>query len=151
MAIDTANLNSSKQPHTTSTITPAAQPATLPTPGATISAIEFGFRGATRLHTGELVRFVNRGHLLHMVIFVKLAPGASPGNVITLLRQGKGNQANRFFTGGFTASAPLSSGASQQMTLTASPGTYIVACFMETQDGRDHTQLGMLRVIHIVR
>ena len=151
VAVDTANENMSKQPHTTFTITPAAQPATLPTPGATISAVDFGFRGQKRLHTGELVRFVNRGHLGHMVIFLKLARGADPGNVITLLRQGKGKQAFRFVTVGFIGAGPLSPGGSQQMTLTAAAGTYIVVCFMETQDGRDHTQLGMERVIHIVR
>lgn len=152
LAVDVANDKPSKQPHTTFTVTPAAQLAALPAAKATISAVDFAFRGPGTLHRGELVRFVNRGHVVHMIIFLKLARGADPGNVITLMRQGKGKQAERFLSGrGFTGAGPLSSGASQQMTLTAPAGTYIVACFMETQDGRDHTRLGMLRVIHIVR
>ena len=31
------------------------------------------------------------------------------------------------------------------------PGYWVLACFMNTQDGRDHTQLGMERVIRIVK
>ena len=39
------------------TVTAAASPATLPKPQATIRSIEFGFRGPSTLHDGELVRF----------------------------------------------------------------------------------------------
>ncbi len=31
------------------------------------------------------------------------------------------------------------------------PGWYVIACFMDTQDGREHSQLGMDRVIQVVR
>ncbi|HME05212.1 MAG TPA: hypothetical protein VKG38_19470 [Solirubrobacteraceae bacterium] len=31
------------------------------------------------------------------------------------------------------------------------PGWYVEACFMETQDGRDHTLLGMERIIRITK
>jgi hypothetical protein len=46
---------------------------------------------------------------------------------------------------------PLSSGALQQETITAKPGIYVEVCFMETQDGRAHTQLGMERIIKITK
>jgi hypothetical protein len=46
---------------------------------------------------------------------------------------------------------PLSPGAYQQETITAKPGVYVQLCFMETQDGRDHTRLGMERIIKIVK
>jgi hypothetical protein len=39
----------------------------------------------------------------------------------------------------------------QQQVLTAPPGIYVLACFMNTQDGREHTQLGMERTIRIVK
>jgi len=41
--------------------------------------------------------------------------------------------------------------AFQQETITAKPGWYVQACFMETQDGRDHTRLGMERIIKITK
>ena len=33
----------------------------------------------------------------------------------------------------------------------AKPGIYVLACFMDTQDGREHTRLGMLRTIRIAK
>jgi hypothetical protein len=42
-------------------------------------------------------------------------------------------------------------GAFQQETITAKPGIYVEVCFMDTQDRRQHTQLGMERIIHIVK
>jgi hypothetical protein len=41
--------------HAVFTATPNATPALLPAPGAEIDAIDFGFRGASTLHDGELV------------------------------------------------------------------------------------------------
>ena len=45
----------------------------------------------------------------------------------------------------------MSHGAIQQERISAKPGWYVEACFMETQDGREHTRLGMVRVIRIVK
>jgi hypothetical protein len=38
-----------------------------------------------------------------------------------------------------------------QQVLNAKPGTYVLACFMSTRDGREHTRLGMVRTIHVVK
>ena len=46
---------------------------------------------------------------------------------------------------------PASPGAYQQETITAKPGWYVQVCFMETQDGRSHSRLGMERIIKIVK
>ena len=46
---------------------------------------------------------------------------------------------------------PASPGALQQSELHAKPGYYVEACFMDTQDGREHTQLGMERVVRVVK
>ena len=51
------------------TIAKSAHPAALPHPDATVTAIDFAFRGATTLHDGELVRFENDGYLIHMVMW----------------------------------------------------------------------------------
>ena len=45
----------------------------------------------------------------------------------------------------------MSNEAFQQETITAKPGWYVQACFMETQDKRDHTRLGMERIIRITK
>ncbi len=39
----------------------------------------------------------------------------------------------------------------QEETITAKPGIYVQVCFMQTQDGRDHTRLGMERIIKITK
>jgi hypothetical protein len=39
----------------------------------------------------------------------------------------------------------------QQAVLDVKPGWYVQACFMDTQDGREHTTLGMERVIRVAK
>ena len=88
------------------------------------------------------------------MIFLFRAPHRSTAlEVMGLLRLGKDNQAmgllgsNSAFVG---LLGPASPGAMQQQVLNAPPGYYVEACFMDTQDGREHTQLGMVRVVQIV-
>ena len=53
---------------------------------------------------------------------------------------------------GFTSfMGPASTGAVQQFAIHAKPGVYVMVCFMDTQDGREHTQIGMERTIRIVK
>ena len=66
LAVDLSSSNPDP-PHTTFVISQAPQPASLPKPGATISAIDFAFRGPSTLHDGELVRFQNSGFLVHPI------------------------------------------------------------------------------------
>jgi len=138
-------------PLTPFTITKAASPAKLPAPKATIAAIEFGFRGAGKLHDGELVRFANHGFLVHMIDFGRARSAADARKAARLLRHGKLRQAGSLLTSGGTFLGPASHGAFQQLVIHNRPGYYVLACFMETQDGRDHIRLGMERVIHIVK
>ncbi|MBV8430146.1 MAG: hypothetical protein JO244_03225 [Solirubrobacterales bacterium] len=70
---------------------------------------------------------------------------------MALLRAGKDHQAMRFATGMAEFAGPLSTGGLQQFNLNALPGWYVLACFMNAQDGREHTQLGMERIIRIVK
>jgi hypothetical protein len=138
-------------PLTPFTIVKAASPANLPAPKATIAAIEFGFRGPGRLHDGELVRFANHGFLVHMIDFGRARNAADAGKAARLLRQGKLRQVGPLITGSGSFAGPLSHRAFQQEVIRNRPGYYVLACFMQTQDGRDHVVLGMERVIHIVR
>ena len=149
IALDTAS-SAATPPYTQFTVTAAAQPATLPAPGGTIRAIEFGFRGSSRLHVGELVRFENSGFLVHMIAWVGVKNLATANRVEALLRAGKDNQAGRLASSFGSFAGPLSQGGLQQLAITQKPGVYVLACFMDTQDGREHTRLGMERIIRVV-
>jgi hypothetical protein len=70
-------------------VTTAKSPATLPTPGATIRSIEFGFRGPTTLHDGELVGFEDEGFLVHMDIAFPVKSNKVAKQVVKLLLAGK--------------------------------------------------------------
>jgi uncharacterized cupredoxin-like copper-binding protein len=133
------------------TVAAAKAPATLPTPEATIRSIEFAFRGPSTLHDGELVRFENEGFLVHMDIGIQAKSEKDAKRLAKLLLAGKEKQAHKLAVGGVTFAGPVSNGAFQQETVTAKPGWYVQACFMDTQDGRSHTALGMERVIKIAK
>jgi hypothetical protein len=150
VAVDLA-MNAKIPPLTTFTVTPAASPARLPKPGASLSAIEFGFRGAGRLRDGELVRFGNKGFLVHMMLAARARSKADAVKIARYLREGKTNKASRLATGLFTIFNLLTHDAYQQQVVHYQPGYYVLLCLMQTQDGRDHTQLGMERVIRVVR
>ncbi|MGO9884014.1 MAG: hypothetical protein ACLPV4_13475 [Solirubrobacteraceae bacterium] len=144
--------SSGTPPHTAFTVSQSASPATLPTPGATVSSIEFGFTGADVLHDGELVRFQNLGFLVHMDVWVRAKNLAAAHTIVALLLAGKDKKVGPKVATAFgTFAGPVSSGAVQQSVISEKPGWYVQACFMDTQDGREHTQLGMERILKIVK
>ena len=137
---------------TSVTVTASPAPAVLPTPGATDRSIEFGFRGPSVLHVGEIVRFENEGFLVHMDVAFPAKSKKAAGKIVKALVTGKEKGLEKLVSGApFSFAGPLSSGAYQQETITAKPGWYVQACFMDTQDGRVHTRLGMERIIKIVK
>jgi hypothetical protein len=137
---------------TSFTVTASPAPAVLPTPGATVRSIEFGFRGPSVLHVGEIVRFENEGFLVHMDVAFPAKSKKAAGKIVKALVTGKEKGLEKLVSGApFSFAGPLSSGAYQQETITAKPGWYVQACFMDTQDGRVHTRLGMERIIKIVK
>lgn len=134
------------------TVTKSSSPAALPKAAATETAIEFGFRGPSVLHDGTMVREQNGGYLVHMIVGVGVKNAATGRRVMALLRAGKDGKAQRLGNNRFLGLAgPLSPGGMQQAVLNAKPGYYVEACFMDTQDHREHTQLGMLRLIRVVK
>jgi hypothetical protein len=138
--------------HTLFTVTPSASPAALPAPEATIRSIEFGFQGPSTLHDGELVRFENEGYLVHMDVAAPVKNMRAAKQAIEDLLANKEKPFEKLISGppvGFAG--PVSHEAFQQETITAKPGIYVELCFMDTQDDRSHTQLGMERIIHIVK
>jgi hypothetical protein len=139
-------------PHTQFSVSQSSSPAALPAANATITAIEFAFKGPSVLHNGSVVRGVNGGYLVHMIDAFGVRSKADGLKVIALLRAGKDNQAMKITTNAFFSLAePISPGAFQEQVLNTKPGWYVQACFMTTQDGREHTQLGMERLIKVVK
>lgn len=134
------------------TVTASKSPAALPKAAATETAIEFGFRGPTVLHDGTMVRAQNGGYLVHMVIGFGVKNAATGRRVMALLRAGKDARAQKLASPqALTLAGPISPGGMQQSVLHAKPGYYVEACFMDTVDGREHTQLGMERLIRVVK
>jgi len=133
------------------TVNQSNAPAALRKPGATIRAIEFNFRGAGVLHSGELVRFENDGFLAHMIVGIRVKSRAVAAAEMAALRAGKNKLARQLAMGFENFQGPASPGALQQEVITAKPGIYVLACFMDTQDKREHVRLGMERTIRIVR
>lgn len=137
---------------TSFTVTTAKAPATLPTPQAKIRSIEFGFRGPSTLHDGELVGFENEGFLVHMDVAAPVKNVKAAKRAIKDLLAGNEKAIEKLIVGPpVTFAGPVSNGAYQQETITAKPGVYVEVCFMQTQDGRDHALLGMERIIKITK
>jgi hypothetical protein len=152
IALNAEGEQSAKWARASFAIAAAPAPAVLPAAQATEKTIEYGFRGPSVLHVGEVVRFENEGYLVHMDLglavkskkaALKVAKGLLSGNEKGLEKLASGPPAS--FAG------PLSSEAFQQEVITAKPGWYVQVCFMPTQDGRPHTLLGMERIIKIVK
>ncbi len=133
------------------TVTQSSSPASLPAAAATERAIEFGFTGPTVLHDGTIVRLENAGFLVHMDVAFRGKSKRDGIKAIALLKAGKSKQAGKLATGSANFAGPMSPGGMQQEVLHAKPGYYVQACFMNTQDGREHTQLGMERLIKVVK
>lgn len=134
------------------TVTQAAAPAALPRARTTQSAIEFAFRGPSVLHDGTVVRARNDGYLVHMITLIGARNRATGKAIVSLLRAGHDRAAQRLASHSFAdLLGPASPGAMQQQVFNAKPGYYVEACFMDTGDGREHTQLGMVRLVRVVK
>jgi hypothetical protein len=150
LAVETAGEGPPKA-HASFTVAPAASPMALPKPEATVRSIDFGFRGPKSFRDGELVGFENEGFLVHMDVAVQVKNMKAAKAVVKALLAGDEKAVGKLAISGVTFQGPVSNGAYQQETITAKPGIYVQACFMQTQDGRDHTLLGMERIIKITK
>ena len=88
-----------------------------------------------------------------MIDLIGVRSKAVVPRVMRLLRAGAPQKAFRPYLNGQFVSLldPASPGALQQLVLHAKPGYYVEACFMDTQDRREHTQLRMERAVRVVK
>ncbi|HEY1834756.1 MAG TPA: hypothetical protein VGG08_09985 [Solirubrobacteraceae bacterium] len=136
----------------TFTVTAGAAPVAMPAAQAKVRSIDFGFKGPSKLHDGETVAFENEGFLVHMDLAFPVKNMKAAKQVVAHLESGKEKGLEKFIVGPPVLFAgPLSHGATEQETITAKPGVYVQVCFMETQDHRVHTRLGMERIITITK
>jgi len=152
VALNAEGEQSSKWARASFAIAASPAPAALPAAQATEKTIEYGFRGPSVLHVGEVVRFENEGYLVHMDLGFPVKSKKAAEKVAKALLTGHEKGIEKLVAGPPASFAgPLSSEAFQQEVITAKPGWYVQACFMPTQDGRPHTLIGMERVIKIVK
>ena len=127
LAVDLSSSNPDP-PHATFVIAQAPQPRSLPRPGATITAIDFAFRGPSTLHDGELVRFQNNGFLIRPVQGIRVKNARNARRLTALLRAANDNEAPKLGISFPEFAGPLSPGGVQQETITERPGIYVLAC-----------------------
>jgi hypothetical protein len=152
VALNAEGEQSAKWARASFAVAASPAPAALPVAQATEKTIEYGFRGPSVLHVGEVVRFENEGYLVHMDLALSVKSKKAALKVVQGLATGHEKGLEKLASGPPASFAgPLSSEAFQQEVITAKPGWYVQVCFMPTQDGRPHTLLGMERVIKIVK
>jgi hypothetical protein len=152
VALDTEGDNPAKWPHVKFTVTPNSAPARLARPQAIVGAQEFRFTGPSKLHDGQLVRFENDGYLYHMIIAIPVKSKKNARLLTTYLEAGQDRKAGKLAAGAPSQwMGTVGHGAMHQQVLKAKPGRYVLACFMGTQDGREHTRLGMVRTVQVVK
>jgi hypothetical protein len=90
--------------------------------------------------------------MIHMAQAAQTASVATANKAEADLLEGNSKGAKKYaIAAPITLSGPISSGESQESVVSAPPGTYVLYCSMNTQDGREHFQLGMFRTIKIVK
>jgi len=125
------------------TVTAPTRTAPEPTSDLTITLVDFDFRLSTPLTAGaHTIRVVNAGSQTHMMLLVRLAPGATVDTVLAALQDHRDSLPITWTTG---ASA-LGKGGVAYVHATLAPGTYGLACFMDDDtDGKSHIAHGMLK------
>jgi hypothetical protein len=152
VAFDGASDNPADWSHTTFSIEENGSPQKLPAAQQWQQSVDFRFRGTTTLHTGQVVRASNIGWVVHMMDGFQVKNKAMGRKVVKLLRAGNDAKVEKIAGPGFfSLFGPVSHGAVAQFVLHAKPGWYVEACFMDTEDGREHTTLGMERLVHVVK
>jgi hypothetical protein len=104
---------------------------------------DFMFDGPDTVPAGQVTyRVVNSGPQPHELNILRLAPGATPVDVLTW-QPDQGTPPPFEAVGGMNG---LSQGESDYMTLDLEPGTYVAICNIpDPGTGLPHARLGMIR------
>ncbi|HEX8906638.1 MAG TPA: hypothetical protein VF771_17440, partial [Longimicrobiaceae bacterium] len=122
---------------------PAASPSTPRPPLVRVVARNYAFETQASVPGGLVtLRLVNRGQEPHYARLLRLGPGRTLADFVALRQQG-GRGAEWLVPAGGVA--PVSPGDSADLTLTLTPGRYVLLCGYPARDGRPHMDLGMMR------
>jgi len=144
-----ADLNASPKSgrHTVVNVAQSPAPAVLPPADATIRMKDYRFTGPSVLKRGELLRVENVGKEQHMAVAIKVKNRKAARQVEALLRKGKDRQVEKGIRLVGELQDDVSPGAVNQGLVTLPKGTWVLACFMTTKKGVEHTRLGMERTL----
>jgi hypothetical protein len=126
------------------TVAPAGtQDATAPEIAGTMTLRDFGFEIPDTVAAGAVnFRVFNAGPQPHELNILKLAPGASAGDVLAWSPE-QGTPPPFEAVGGMNG---LSQGVDNYMTLDLQPGEYVAICNIpDPSSGLPHSQLGMIQ------
>jgi hypothetical protein len=151
VALDSTSGNPTRWPKTSFTVVASSSAAQLPTAPATVNMIDFAYRGASTLHEGELVRYENTGFVSHMAFGIKVKDMAAAKNVTMALEASNDKAAFKLAQAEYAFAGTLSPGSAQEQPVATPTGIYVLACFMASQDGSEHTTLGMIKTITVVK
>jgi hypothetical protein len=125
-----------------------AQPAQAAPPVIDIMASDYAFDAPDTLPAGLVtVRLMNHGNEPHHAQLLRLNPDVSfPDFAQALQDEGEGALKLVTLTGGPGALSPFKSA---EVTLNLTPGDYVLACFISSDDGVPHLAKGMLKPIAV--
>lgn len=124
------------------------QTAAAAPPVIEIMASDYAFDAPDTLPSGLVtIRLMNHGQEPHHAQLLRLNSGVSFGDFTQAL-QDEGEAAIQLttLTGGPGALSPLKS---TEVTLDLTPGDYVLACFISSEDGVPHLAKGMLKPIKV--
>ena len=101
--------------------------------------------------SGDPTRWQNNGFLVHMIFGAEASSLASADKIAADLKAGNDNAALALAINSYSWDNVLSHGQSFETRVSQPAGCWVIACFMDTQDGREHTTFGMEKVIEIVK
>ena len=85
--------------HTSFTVAASPVSEALPAAQAKIATIEFGFKGASTIHDGEVVGFEDGGFLVHMDFAFPVKSKTAAAKVVTALKSGKEKGVQKLIAG----------------------------------------------------
>ena len=125
------------------TVSAPAAVATAPTPTLTIDLADYSFSLADSVKAGRhTIKVTNVAVQPHEVIFVALAPGKSPMDVVKWVERPDGPPPGKPL-GGTTA---IVQNGVNYVTIDLAPGQHAMICFIgDAKDGKPHFVHGMIR------
>jgi uncharacterized cupredoxin-like copper-binding protein len=127
----------------------AGPAGTAPAPVATteIHLTEFSFSPTTLAAGTHTIKVINDGKQTHEIALTRLNDGATAESFLAALAPGaKGPPPGRPMGG----NGAISPGQSNYLTVTLTPGTYLLLCFVpDPSDGAPHIMKGMVQTITV--